>query len=443
MRFTMVKLRSTLALISRQLIGTEKRLAVTKNIGWMLMDRVFRMGLSVLIVIWMARVFGPEQFGQYNFALSVIGILAVITGLGLHGVVVREVVKRPKHANNIISAGFVALCFVGGLGAALTAGIAISWETPYLPTYLIAILSLTLVMKSTDIVRSWFESQMQSRITILAENGVFLCMAAVRIYFILTEMPLMAFIWLLVVEATLLALAFLFALWRFTPIRLSMRPNFAEIKPLVKEALPILVAGLGVVIYMRIDQVILGVLLGQESVGIYAAAVRISEIWYFVPAAIAASVFPSSVASRDTNPADYSSNLRKLHRLMWGLSGAAILLIFWLGETLILGLYGTPYASAHPVLLVQILGGVFVSLSLSRNNWLMAENLQIYTMIFTGSGAIVNIGLNFYLIPKYGVLGAAYATALSYASVVVGFPLLFKTTRKSVYDTMWPFELGR
>jgi O-antigen/teichoic acid export membrane protein len=439
----MLNLKDIVARISGQLIGNERRLAVTKNIGWMLMDSVFRMGLGVLIIIWMARVLGPEQFGQYNFALSIIGILAAVTGLGLHNVVVRELVKQPKQANSIMLAGFFALLLAGVVGMVLTAGVASSLDTPHLPTYLIAILSLTLLMKSTDIVRSWFESQVQSRVTVLAENGVFLIMAGFRVYFIMSGMPLISFVWLLVGEATLLALAFLFALWRFAPVSLSVWPKFGNIKPLVKDALPILLSGLGVIIYMRVDQVMLGVMLGQESVGIYAAAVRISELWYFVPTAIAASMFPGLVALREAGSVGYMSNLRKLYLLMWALSLAAVGFIFGAGEMLVHLLYGAAYAGAHPVLVVHILGGIFVGLGVARGKWIMAENLQIFSLMFTGSGAVINIILNYYFIPEFGVVGAAYATAISQAVVLLGVPLMFKTTRRSVFDVLWPFELGR
>ena len=401
------------------------------------------MGLGVLIIIWMARVLGPEQFGQYNFALSIIGILAAVTGLGLHDVVVREVVRQPKRANDILSAGFMALLLAGLAGMVLTAGVASFWDTPHLPTYLIAILSLTLLMKSTEIVRSWFESQVQSRVTVLAENSVFLVMAALRVYFIMSGMPLISFVWLLVVEATLLALAFLFALWRFAPASLSVWPKFGDIKPLVKDALPILLAGLGIIIYMRVDQVMLGVMLGQESVGIYAAAVRISELWYFIPNAIAASMFPGLVALRAAKSAGYMRNLRNLYRLMWGLSLLAVVFVFGAGDKLIQVLYGTAYAEAHSVLVVHILGGIFVGLGVARAKWIMAENLQIFSLVFTGVGAVVNLVLNYYFIPEFGVVGAAYATAISQAVVLLGVPVLLKATRPSVYDILWPFELGR
>jgi O-antigen/teichoic acid export membrane protein len=436
----MLNLKDIVARISGQLIGNERRLAVTKNVGWMLMDRVFRMGLGVLIVIWMARVLGPEQFGQYNFALSIIGILAAVTGLGLHNVVVRELVKHPKQANSIMSAGFLALLLAGLVGMVLTAGVASLWDTPNLPTYLIAILSLTLLMKSTDIVRSWFESQVQSRVTVLAENGVFLIMAGLRVYFIMSGMPLIAFVWLLVGEATLLALVFLIALWRFAPVRLSVWPKVDDMKPLVKEALPVLIAGLGVIIYMRIDQVMLGVMLGQESVGLYAAAVRISELWYFVPTAIAASMFPGLVALREAGSVGYMQNLRKLYRFMWVLSFSAIVFIFGVGEVLVHELYGEAYANAYPVLLVQIMGGIFVSLGLARAKWLMAESLQVYTMVFACVGAGLNVVLNFYFIPEFGILGAAYATVISYAGVVLVVPLALKATRQNVYTMLWPFD---
>ncbi len=429
--------------IVAQLIGSDARRAASANIGWIFFDRAFRMGLGLLIIIWMARHLGPELFGEYNFVFSVVLILAAFTSLGLRDVVIREIVRDPENRIEILSAAFASMFLASNLCVLLILYIshAGAFEGAQSMT-LIAILSFTLVFKSTDVVRFWFDAHVRSKVTIIAENILFVFMATARIYLIMTGAPLRAFIWMLVIEAGLLSVAFIFVLKRDAHAALAwrtLRNQYPRAKKLLTQAFPLLLGTLSVSIYLRIDQVMMGVLLDKEHVGIYAAAVRLSELWYFVPIAICASAFPRLVSLREENHAAYMRNLKKLYALMWAISAAAIFGIYLLGQLLVEGLYGVQYIAAHEILIIHILGGFFVALGLVRTRWILAEDLQRYSLYFLSTGMFVNIIGNYWLIPVYGGIGAAYATVITQATITIIMPLLFKPTRVCVAHMMKPF----
>jgi PST family polysaccharide transporter len=184
-----------------------------------------------------------------------------------------------------------------------------------------------------------------------------------------------------------------------------------------------------ITIYMRIDAVMLEEMSGQREVGIYAAATRLSEIWYVIPLAMLASVFPSVVKVRETNPALYKQRLLRLFSLMSGMSLTLAVPIAFLSVPLIRLVYGAKYLDAGPVLAVHIWASLFVFLGSAQEAWNVAEGLLRLSLYRTLCGAVINVGLNLVLIPRYGSLGAAWATVVSYAFAAVFGNLLDRRTR--------------
>ena len=179
-------------------------------------------------------------------------------------------------------------------------------------------------------------------------------------------------------------------------------------------------------VYMRVDQVMIGTILTDTDVGIYSVAVRMSEVWYVIPMAIAQSVAPSIVAARKAQNGSYERRIAWLTAvLFWSSIGCAILITFC-GRWGVAVLFGADYAEAGNVLQVHFWAGVFVSLGVASSQWLVAENKLRYSLLRTLTGLLVNLLLNLALIPVFGILGAAIATVISQACAVLGSLILFK-----------------
>jgi O-antigen/teichoic acid export membrane protein len=194
----------------------------------------------------------------------------------------------------------------------------------------------------------------------------------------------------------------------------------------------LILSGLAVVTYMRIDQVMLGEMVGAGSVGIYSAAVRLSEGWYFVPIAIATSVFPSIVATRKVNEALYQERLQKLYHFMTWLAIAIAVPVTFLSQIVIKFLYGAGYEGAGTVLAIHIWAGVFVFLGYASGQYLLTENYTRISFYRAFWGMIVNVILNFLLIPRYGPNGAAVATLISQFGATFGIVFLKYTRRQAI-----------
>jgi O-antigen/teichoic acid export membrane protein len=403
-------------------------LKAMSNTGWLFGDQILRMAVGLLVGVWIARYLGPEQFGLLNYALAFVALFGPIASLGLNGIVVRDLVKSPENANVTLSSAFL-LQFIGGFLAfglvLLAIGFARSDDS--LSKLMVAVLGFVMVFKSTEVVKYWFESQVQSKYTVWIESGGLLLFGIIKVALILGQASLMDFVWVAFAEGCLVAAGLLgIYAWRGGHLR-GWRPHYIRAKILLRDSWPLIFSGLAVMVYMRIDQIMLGQMLGDESVGIYSAAVRVSEIWYFIPMAIVASAFPSLMQKQDQ--ATFEKHFQRLFDLMFAISFPMALLIAAFSSLIIRVLFGVEYLDASGVLSVYAWAILFAFMGVPAGRWYLYADLQKLALARTTLGAVVNVSLNMLLIPLYGPVGAAYATLVAIAISNVLFNALDGRTR--------------
>ncbi|AVH72468.1 flippase [Nostoc sp. 'Lobaria pulmonaria (5183) cyanobiont'] len=391
--------------------------AIIANTGWLFADRILRMGASLVVGVWVARYLGVQQYGLFNYALAFVALFSPIFTLGLDDVVVRHLVRQSSNKEEILGTTFW-LKFLGGIASVLLAVSTMFFlgEHETLKIWLVTILGIAGIFRASDTIELWFQSQVQSKYTVIAKNTAFLLNTAIKITLILTKAPLLAFALVTLAEFAMSAIGLLIVyqvkgsslwLWHW---------SFASAKTLMKESLPLIFSGFAIMIFMRIDQVMLGQMIGDSEVGVYSAAVRISEIWYFIPGAIVSSVAPAIYAAKEKSESLYYQRIGQLLSLMTCISLGIALPMSFLSDKIIIVMFGSGYAEAGAILAVHIWTSLFVFMGLATSPWFIAEGLNHVSLGKTLFGAILNIILNLLLIPKYAGLGAAIATIISQAA---------------------------
>jgi O-antigen/teichoic acid export membrane protein len=219
---------------------------------------------------------------------------------------------------------------------------------------------------------------------------------------------------------------FLFRLQGHSPSK--WRFNLKLAKNLLHDSWPLIFSGLMVMVYLRIDQIMIKSMINSQALGNYAAAVKLSEMWYFFPIVITQSIFPAILDAKSKNEATYFRRLQILYDMMvWLAIGIAIPIAIF-SKSIIFLLYGEAYAIASPVLTIHIWTSVFVFLGLASDRYLLAEGLIKLTLYRSCLGVIVNIVLNVILISNYGIIGAAISTLVSQIMASFIFDLLNKQT---------------
>jgi PST family polysaccharide transporter len=402
--------------IRTRLEARPKLREIASNTGWLLADRILRLGVGLFVGVWVARYLGPEQFGLYNYALAFAGLFGAFAALGLDSIVVRDIVSNPTNKDEVLGTAF-ALKLIGGGGSWLMALGAIFIMRPgdRLAHSIVGIAAAGLIIQAFDTIDLWFQSQVQSKNTVYAKNAAFLLTALVRAALVWVRAPLIAFAYAGLAEVGLgavgLVIVYLvnghwFALWR---VSLSCA------KRLLKASWPLIISSMAIVTYMKIDQIMLSEMVSDQAVGVYAAAIRISELWYFIPTALVLSVFPSIIEVKKISEAAYYHRLQKLFDVMAGLALVIAVPMTLLSDVVIRLLYSAQYAGAGPILAIHIWAALFVFLGVAQSPWDISEGLTRLALLRTLLGAVINVAMNFVLLPLYAGLGAAISTVVAYA----------------------------
>jgi len=401
------------------------------NTSWLLGERVLRMVISLFVGIYVARYLGPERFGLLSYSVSFVWLFSSLASFGLNNILVRELVQSPEQRNNLLGTVFWLKVF-GTFVMATAIAVALQFIEDDQQTYwMIFIITLGYLFQTTNVIELYFQAQVQSKFIVRAQVAQMLITSLFKIYLIYIQAELIWFAFALMLDQVVAAALFLIVYcWK-----IDFFPYFTfhwkRAKKLMDGALPLIFSGMMVLLYMKIDQVMLKEMLNAKAVGVYAAAVKLCEAWYFIPSAIMASLFPAIIESRKKSEEIYENKVQKLYEMMvWGSLLVAIPTSF-LADWFIQVLYGANFQEAAIVLKIYIWTFVFVSLGVASSHWIVAENLEKYALLRSLLGAIINISLNWYMIPIYGITGAAYATLITQLFVSYLFFGLSKHTRNS------------
>ncbi|MEJ5961237.1 flippase [Pedobacter immunditicola] len=384
-----------------------------KNTSWLMFGKI----LSMIVGFLIARYLGPVSFGDLSFADALTAIVAAVGTLGLDSFIIREIIKEPNKKNEILGTSLAMRLAVNLLIIPISIGIYLLFhefsDKPGRPlTLIITLLSIASFFKSFNVIDSYFQSQVQSKYVVQVQNIVVILSAVVKIVLVWLNMPLIYFAAAITLDALILAMGLV---WMYHIRGFDMRQwtfNWSRAKSLLQQSFPLILSAVMVSIYMKIDQVMLKNV-GSAEVGIYSAAAKISEAWYFIPLAIVTSVFPAIINARQTDLDRYHKRLKNLYDLLIFMSLPVAIVLSFFGTDLIHLLYGNRYEGAGPMLSIHIWSGVFVFLGVASSQYLLAEGYTKISFQRTAFGAVANILLNLWLIPLYGGVGASIATLIA------------------------------
>jgi PST family polysaccharide transporter len=294
---------------------------------------------------------------------------------------------------------------------------------------IVAIIGLILLLEASKIAVFWFESKVQSKYTVWVQNSAFLFFAAIKVALIIYQASLTAFAWIMFAETFLVAIILLIVMNKRGFALKLLKANTQRAKILLRDSWPLVLASVSIMIYMKIDQIMLGQMVGNQAVGIFSAATRISEVWYFIPMVVVSSVFPAILNAKKQSQDLYVQRLQRLYALMVWMSIAVAFPMTFLAIPVIEVLYGKAYIESGIVLSIHIWGSIFVFLGVASGRWMLAENRQVLSFQRSLLGMVINVVLNLLLIPIYGVVGAAVATVVAQFSVGMLFDAIQKETR--------------
>ena len=390
------------------------------------------MGVGLLVGVWVARYLGPERYGILNYSISFVYLFTAFATLGLNDIVIREIINAPRKTPEIMGAAFM-LRLIGGIFAFIMAVLTISVLRPddAVTKVIVFILAAGFIFESSFVIQYFFQAIVLSKYIVLATNMAIIIVAVFKIVLILSNASVVAF-GIANFSQVLLGCVLLVAIYHMKQYRVrDWIIKFDTARLMLKDSWPLMLSGIMSILYMRIDQVMIGQLMDNREVGIYSSAVKISEIFYVIPVMIVISFFPIIIKLKKSDESEYYNRLQQLYSFMTWFAIVIALPISFLSNFIINLIYGVKYQEAGVILAIHVWASIFAFQGITRSKWLVTENLQRYSFICISIGTIINIVLNYFLIPPYGGKGAAIATIFTHFAVAIAAPLLFKPIRIS------------
>lgn len=403
---------------------------IIHNFFWLFSDRILKMVIALVVGIWIVRYFGPDYFGKFNYVIAWLTLMAAMVPLGTESILVAELVKDSDNKESILASSFILYLVTSLIFTILSIGFVIITKPEDSEIFsIVLILSLPYFIRCFTVPRFYFESVLLIKRVVIIENVFLVIFTVIKIFFLYKSYPFLYFIWSFALEGIFVSISiFIYYLTYVSKISLKIF-SWYRTKNLLRASFPLFLSSLAIILYMKIDQIMIGNMIGDKDLGIYSVAVRLSELWYFVPMAISSSFYPHLIKLYEENKDQYWFELQRLHIILFIISFSVAIGVQIFADAVIKFLYGVNFAESSRILKIHVWSGIFVFLGVAGSNHFIIDNIQKYSFYKSLVGLISNVFLNIILIPKIGIYGAALATLVSQIFASSLFLILNHETR--------------
>ncbi len=417
------------------------------NVFWLVANRIVRMLIAVIVLGAVGRHLGVEQFGQLNYAISLAAVFATVAGLGFEAIVIRELVRDPAATGRILCSALV-LRLTGGLFAILLV-LAASLVVGDHPSQVLlaVIVSVGFLPGALEVIELWFQKNIQARHTVVARIAAAILAGGLRLLLVWQGAAVSAFAVMQVVETALAGAALAWVYRARGESFREWRCDWSIAGRLLRDTWPLMLSGLLVAAYFRVEQLLVKQVLGDYSAGIYYASVRVVEMWSFIPVVILATLYPILVEKHQASELlARQRQMQIVFDILTALGFFTAVVVTLMATWLIPFLFGTQYSAAVPILMVHAwLAPVTFSGSV-RAQYLLLENANIYHTLVAMIGIAINVPLTLWMMRSHGALGAAWAVLITSWFTGLGTSFLFPKLRPCVpmqlKALLLPFRMG-
>ena len=405
-----------------------------RNTSWIFAAKIASMGISFISTAIVARHLGPENLGQLSYAVSFTGLFGFIAALGIDSVLSRDLIKYPDRKREFMSTAFILKLLSGFSAFILCLASALVFSKKDISIWLVVIISFTFIINAFQIIGYEFQARVKSKYPSIFSFITVVILNILKILVVLLGKGVIYLAFILLFESVLNAI---FGIFLYKKIA---KENFFDFifskkiaKSLLRDSWPLIFVGAFSSVYMDIDQVMLKSMINATSVGLYDAAVRISEVWYFIPGIIVSSFLPAIINAKLTHEKIYNRRLGLLALALTGLSTFVAIITVIFAPSIIEIVFGNKFINAVPILKIYIWSGIGMSLGILTNSYLVAENFRKIIFISSFIAMLANVILNMILIPINGMVGSAWATFVSYSLIPLSL-LFFERTRSKIFE---------
>lgn len=399
------------------------------SFGWQIIEK-FVSGFYVLFLsTLMARSYGAATYGEINYIFSLISVLLPISSMGIDIVYSNKYLKSQHYVGYPIVTPLIVklvvsvlvLVSINSIGSLFFEDKNDEFRTAFL------IYSIVLVVSSFSIFEAYLQINHKGRsIAVSRLIGLALLMPFKLLVITLTNSLVLICV-TFVVEMTVIHIIQFYMCKN--KVEFGRRVSWAEVKSILSEAIPLVLSSIFVVLYLRIDVLMIAEMLSEKDVGIYVAATKICEVFNVLGFLFVSVCFPYIAKKKLKHNKEYEDLWEFSFHVLTLVSLLISILYSLYSDLIITTLFGPEYSEAIAVSQVYIWSIVFTFVGLASSRYMIFESLNFEVIVLRFLGCLSNILLNYIFIPKWGILGAAYATLISYFITVYLASMVFAKTR--------------
>lgn len=396
-------------MVQQPVPASSRNRSISLNAAFTAFVQIASKGIAFLVAIAIARIYGPEEYGAFAVALTLTTVMMAFAEFGLEQQFVRTVSVEPDSLAQTLGAFFSAL-----LPVTLVIVLAMP-VTASLLGYSPLVLELVAVLA----VYWFFQRFHYPFMTLMRVRFRAEVTAAVQAVSITAQIAALAVVvvqgWSIVAVAisqALVAIATLF-IWLLVarPLLRQLRLHWPSVKRIFRGAMEFAPQTVSWVIYFHVGALILSFYESDGEVGLFTAIFRLLFILYIVPEAFMTSCAPVLYRCFGGDRPRFDQLVRFANRLML-MVALVVTFLLAIGAEPIIGLiYGAEFLPGLPLLYWLVPGVLCRIASLGMLEVLTTSNNQPYRNRVLQGGLLLNIALNFWLVPLHGALGAAIAVS--------------------------------
>ena len=399
-------------------------------------EQFVSLGLSFFVGITVVRYLGPEATGAFNYAGAIGGLLGPLATLGLESIIIRELAKGGGGRSQVWQTARKLLWGVTALNVLILAWIALTQLPGSMQQVAIWATAVSSFSNLSTLHLWTFRAESRYREIAKLRLLQMVVLQSLRLAMVFYHAPFIAFAAIMAIDPLITAITTShLSKKRLAEVIGYSAASLERAKNLLAESWPLILTGFGIMVYMRIDLIMLEEFSDVRAVGVYAAATRVSELFYMAPMIVGRAMYPRMVKLRNESPAQFIKFYYIFVTFMISVSVITIILIKFSGPWIITTIYGSKFIDSIPPFMVHIWTTLPVYVGVAVSNMYQIEGETRPQMYGCFAGAITNTVLNFYWIPQFGTSGAAFATICA-QSVAVIFPILtFRSCRRIAFGT--------
>lgn len=412
---------------------------ILKNVGWLVFDKIFILLLQFFIGVKIANYYGSVLYGFYNYIVAIIAFSSIFFEL-INSRVVKKYYTEENYNKIVFNVTFfrnmiAVLIFI------ISLSIRFIIRLDDISYIILIFLALDNVLITTTMgIENYYEYKLESRKIVISNNIVKMLSYTLQYIGISLGYSIIMIPIVRCIGSLIRMLILKISYNKDYGQKIKKRIDAGLLGRIIKDSTYLWAAYVALLMYTQLDKVMLGVMVGKKEVGIYTIGVQLSQMLEIIIFPIQTSIFPKMMELYRENYQKYIKFYFKVNFILTQVYIIGILISIIVVNFLFGYVFSKEYNQAINVYSVLTIAVLMKANGAFQTSHMTLKEITKKSFYKTFSGLFINMILNYFLIQKYGILGAALATSITQIITLLVADFFIKEYREQAFIQLKSFN---